>query len=99
MLIDDVGISVTYRNTTMLFLKWEEIVVAKAIPTPHGGQLIFSDIPLYTGKESWKNSNKVFININSKLGSEFIKYKNNLSVPITDLEKLPQHTINKLKNN
>jgi len=97
MLINDEGITKLYRNEILKKLKWEDIVVAQAVTTPHGGQITFSDKPLFEGKEKWKNWKEIFVNMNSKFALELYKYKNKILVPIKDLEVLSQYVQDKLK--
>ena len=98
MLIDDKGIHVYYRNKLLKEIKWEDIKIAKAIPTAYGGQIIFAPNQIYTKNEGLKNlKENFFINLNSDFALDLYEYKDKIPVDIIDLDKLNKIVYNKLK--
>ena len=63
MLINENGIKVLFRKKVIKQIKWNEIKDAIIIETSHGGRIMFSETPLYTGKDKWKNKNKISIDL------------------------------------
>ena len=90
MLIDEEGFKIFYRGNITKQLKWENIKEARAYIDGYGGLIIFSDKPLYEGKERWKNSKEIFVRMNSKFVIYLFQYKDKIPVPIKDLDKLPK---------
>ncbi len=97
MIIDETGIKTFYRNHLERELKWKDIIVVQAVPTAHGGQILLSDKPLFTGKERWKNWKEIFISFNSSFAIYLFKYKDKIPVEIIDLDKLHPVIQEKLK--
>ena len=96
MIIDQNGIRTYYKQKIVKELNWNKISDAQAINNAHGGYIIFSDKLLHSGKESWKNSREIFVNMNSDFAIELYKYKNKIPVPIRDIEKLSPIIVKKI---
>lgn len=96
MIIDDEGFKIYYRKQIVRELKWKDIKDAQAIPTSYGGHIFFANKPLYTGKESWKNTYEIFVRCNSNFIVELYKHKDKIPVPIRDLEKLHKEIVKRL---
>lgn len=97
MIIDQQGIRTYYKNKLIKDLKWENIKDAQAIPTSSGGQIIFSDNPLYSGKDKWKNSKEIFVSMNSNFAIYLFEYSKNIPIAIKDIEKLNPKIAEKFK--
>ena len=88
MIINEDGFTIYYRNKIVKQLLWENIKEAKAIPTPFGGEIDFTDTFFYTGKDKWKNKDCIFVNLKTNFAIELYKYKDKIPVKIKDLDRL-----------
>ena len=93
LLIDEKGFKTFYRGNIIKQLNWEDIQDIKA----KSNIIFFSDKPLYSDKEEWKNGKEIFVRINSKFVIYLFKYKDKIPVPIKDLDKLSKSIVDKLK--
>lgn len=96
LIINDQGLTVFYKNNIIKQIKWEDIKAAIVIPTSHGFQISFFDHKLYDGKNKWKNSDGIFVNLNSNFALPLYKYINKLTVDLQNVEKLPKNIREKI---
>ncbi len=98
LLINDEGMTLFYCKKVVKKLKWEEIAYARISQPTKWVVITFSDRPLYSGKESWKNS-KIAITISTNFSSfkTLFSYKERIPVEFDGLEKMPEYYIKNLK--
>ncbi len=98
LLIDDEGLTLFYNKKIVKKLKWEEITFAQISQPTRWVCITFSDRPLYSGKESWKN-NEMAITFTTNFSSfkTLFSYKERIPVEIEGLGKMPEYYIKNLK--
>lgn len=99
MIIDEEGIKTYYRKTIIKDLKWEDIKESKVNPG-NKVQILFTDTTFHTGKESYKDTFGIFVNIgNPTFGKALYKYADKIPVPIKDIDRLPKVIADIFKSN
>ena len=91
MLINEEGFTIYYGKSIVNKLLWKDIKDTQVLLTGQGARILFSDKPLYVGKERWRNYDCIFVNFKTSFAIELYKYKDKIPVEIKGFEKLPKY--------